>query len=107
VALEKELGLHRQKRTLVGRSKCPLSADFVVEVGSFGCDVSASAFLKRLLITLLYGVGSLINFTDITHWLRETCIDCRWRSSNQFGEPTKVLGDSCQRELELGAVRAT
>jgi hypothetical protein len=31
----------------------PLLADFVVEVGKFGCEVAASVFLKRFLITLL------------------------------------------------------
>ena len=30
----------------------------------------------------------------------------RW-SGNQFGQPAKVLGDGCQRELVLGAARAT
>ena len=39
--------------------------------------------------------------------LRDTDSD-RWRwPCQQFGEPTKVLGDGCQRELELGSVRPT
>jgi hypothetical protein len=35
-----------------GRAReCPLMADFVVEVGSFGYEVPASVFLKLVLIT--------------------------------------------------------
>jgi hypothetical protein len=33
--------------------RCPLLADFVAEVGHFGCELPASVFLKRLLIALL------------------------------------------------------
>ncbi len=76
-------------------------ADFVAEVGHFGCEVPASVFLNRLLIALLYGAGSLTDCADIMHWLRETCVNGWWRSNDQ-----KVLGDRCQRELELGTVRA-
>src|ERR1019366_3563522 len=38
---------------MLRRSECPLCADFVAEVGHFGCAVPASIFLKRLPITLL------------------------------------------------------
>src|SRR5215510_10971818 len=46
-----------------------------------------------------------LNATDATRRSRNTHSDC-WRCScHQLGKPAQVLGDSRQRELELGSAR--
>jgi hypothetical protein len=40
------------------------------------------------------------------HRLCDTGGDGWWWSNHELSEPTKVLSDGCQRELELGALRA-
>ena len=89
------------------RCMSPLMADFVAEVGHLRCKDAAFDFLKPFFATPLGYSTGLMWCPGRFQRLRGTNCEYWRRSSNQFGEPAKVLGDSCHRELELGAVRAT
>jgi hypothetical protein len=83
-----------------------LLADFVAEVGDQTLASAALIFNTVAYRPLGYSAGLMRYWgrlqrlcgTDGYHW--------RW-PGHQPGKPAQVLGDGCQRELELGSVRPT
>jgi hypothetical protein len=63
-------------------------------------------FLKRFLIMLLWGAGSLTNCTDITCRLRQTPISYRWwRPCDQLCKSAQVLGNGREGKLKPSTAR--